>query len=152
MILGMQGWIFWLILAVVFAIVEISTFNLVSIWFCGGSLAGMVAALLGADPLLQALIAIGISGVLLALVLIFKPFDLMKKELGQPTNSDRVIGKTATVLTTIDPMNNEGTVKVLGQVWSAVTDDDKMIDIGKTVIVRGISGVKLIVSEESEKE
>ena len=64
-----------LILAVVFAIVEISTFNLVSIWFCGGSLAGMIAALLGADPLLQLLIAVGISGVLLALVLIFKPFD-----------------------------------------------------------------------------
>ena len=152
MILGIQGWIFWLILAVVFAIVEISTFNLVSIWFCGGSLAGMIAALLGADPLLQALIAIGISGVLLALVLIFKPFDLMKKELGQPTNSDRVIGKTATVLTEIDPMNNEGTVKVLGQVWSAVSEDDKKIEVGKTVIVSGITGVKLVVSEISEKE
>ena len=152
MILGMQGWIFWLILAVVFAIVEISTFNLVSIWFCGGSLAGMIAALLGADPLLQSLIAVGISGVLLALVLIFKPFDLMKKNLGEPTNSDRMIGKQATVLTVIDPIKNEGTVRVLGQVWSAVSEDNKIIDEGKTVIVRGIMGVKLIVCEDEEKE
>ena len=152
MILGIEGWIFWLILAVVFAIIEISTFNLVSIWFCGGSLAGMVAALFGADPLLQVLIAVGVSGVLLALVLIFKPFDLMKKQLGQPTNSDRVIGKPATVLSTIDPMNNEGTVKVLGQVWSAVSADDNIIESGKTVVVRDIAGVKLIVSETDGKE
>ena len=152
MILGIQGWIFWLILAVVFAIIEISTFNLVSIWFCGGSLAGMIAALLGAEPLLQALIAIGVSGVLLALVLIFKPFDLMKSKLGQPTNSDRVLGKTATVMTEIDPMENTGTVKVLGQVWSAVSADDKKIETGKTVIVRGIAGVKLVVSEDIGKE
>lgn len=152
MILGIQGWIFWLILAVVFAIVEISTFNLVSIWFCGGALAGMIAALLGADPLLQTLIAIGISGVLLALVLIFKPFDLMKKNLGEPTNSDRMIGKQATVLTTVDPMNNEGTVRVLGQIWSAVSDDNKIIGAGKTVLVSGIMGVKLIVREIEEKE
>ena len=152
MILGIQGWIFWLILAVVFAIIEISTFNLVSIWFCGGSLAGMIAALLGAEPLLQALIAIGVSGVLLALVLIFKPFDLMKSKLGQPTNSDRVLGKTATVMTEIDPMENTGTVKVLGQVWSAVSADEKKIETGKTVIVRGIAGVKLVVSEDIGKE
>ncbi len=148
----MQGWIFWLILAVVFAIIEISTFNLVSIWFCGGSLAGMIAALLGADPLLQALIAIGISGVLIALILIFKPFDLMKKNLGEPTNSDRMIGQTGIVLSAIDPMKNEGTVRVLGQVWSAAAEDNKMIEEGKTVIVRGIVGVKLIVLEEEVKE
>lgn len=152
MILGIQGWIFWLILAVIFAIIELSTFNLVSIWFCGGALAGMVSALLGADPVLQALIAVGISGVLVALILIFKPFDLIKKDLGEPTNSDRMIGKKGIVLTDLDPMKNEGTVRVLGQVWSAAAEDNRMIEAGKTVIVRGIVGVKLIVLEEEVKE
>ena len=147
MILGMQGWIFWLILVAVFAVIEIATVNLVSIWFAGGSLAAMIAALCGADPILQILIAVGVSGVLLALMLIFKPFGSLRNRPQQPTNSDRVLGKEAVVLTEIDPMEGTGTVKVLGQIWSAVSDNDEMIAAGEHVTVCAIAGVKLVVKK-----
>ena len=43
-----MAWV-WLAALVIFAIVEASTVTLVSIWFVGGSLAALIAALLGAD-------------------------------------------------------------------------------------------------------
>ena len=152
MILGMQGWVFWLILVAVFACIEIATVNLVTIWFAGGALAAMIAALCGAEPLLQILIAIGVSGVLMALMLIFKPFRSLRDVPQQPTNSDRVIGKEAVVLTDIVPLDGCGTVKVLGQVWSAVSNDEKIIAAGKKVTVCAIAGVKLVVAENITKE
>lgn len=152
MILGMQGWVFWLILTAVFACIEVATINLVSTWFAGGSLAAMIAALCGADVPLQILIAVGVSGVLLALMLIFKPFDAIKHHTEQPTNSDRVLGREALVLTEIDPMENTGTVKVLGQVWSAVSENEQRIAAGERVTVRAITGVKLVVAKINPKE
>lgn len=150
MILGMQGWVFWLILVAVFACIEIATVNLVSIWFAGGALVAMIAALCGADVLLQILIAVGISGVLLAIILIFRPFDAWKHHAEQPTNSDRVLGKEAIVLTEIDPIDCRGTVKVLGQVWSAVSENEQKIAVGEKVMVCAITGVKLIVKNIKE--
>lgn len=152
MILGMQGWVFWLILVAVFACIEIATVNLVTIWFAGGALAAMIAALCGAEPLLQVLIAVGVSGVLMALMLIFKPFRSLRETQEQPTNSDRVIGKEAIVLSEIDPMEGCGTVKVLGQVWSAVSLNDNIIPAGAKVRVNAITGVKLVVAEINTKE
>lgn len=152
MILGMQSWIFWLILVAVFACIEIATVNLVSIWFAGGSLAAMIAAFCGADVTLQILIAVGVSGVLLALMVIFKPFGSLRNRPQQPTNSDRVIGKEAIVLTEIDPCEGTGTVKVLGQIWSAVSDDDGVIAAGERVTVCAITGVKLVVMKFTKGE
>ena len=43
----------WLGLIVAFIAVEAATVNLVSIWFIGGSVAGLVCAILGAPTLLQ---------------------------------------------------------------------------------------------------
>ena len=69
MILGLEPWVFWLILMAVLLLIEVLTVNLVSIWFAGGALAAMIASFLGASVLLQIIIAVAISGVLLAAVL-----------------------------------------------------------------------------------
>ena len=96
--------------------------------------------------------AVGVSGVLLALMLIFKPFGSLRNRPQQPTNSDRVIGKEAIVLTEIDPCEGTGTVKVLGQIWSAVSDDDGVIAAGERVTVCAITGVKLVVMKFTKGE
>ena len=145
MILGLDAWVFWLIVMVIFAVIEILTVNLVTIWFAGGALAAMIAAFCDTPVPLQILIAVGIPGILLAIVLIFKPFDKFHKRENVPTNSDRMIGQEALVLTTLKNLDGGGTVKVKGQVWSAVSEDDSDINEGEKVMVRGISGVKLIV-------
>ena len=53
MILGLEPWVFWLILMAVLLLIEVLTVNLVSIWFAGGALAAMIASFLGASVLLQ---------------------------------------------------------------------------------------------------
>ena len=71
----------------------------------------------------------------------FKKFDV------QPTNSDRVIGKTGEVIKAISE-NEYGEVKVFGNVWTATSNQD--ISVGDKVKVVSIDGVKLIVEKEEE--
>ncbi len=148
MILGMSAWVFWLLLAAILIVIEALTVNLVSIWFALGALSGMIAALLGANVLTQVIIAVVVSVIALAVILIFKPFDKFKHKRVQATNSDRVIGQQAVVVGRIDPLEGGGLVRVMGQMWSAVSADDGAIETGEHVIVKGISGVKLIVEKQ----
>ena len=108
----------------------------------------MIAALLGANVLTQVIIAVVVSVIALAVILIFKPFDNFKHKRVQATNSDRVIGQQAVVVGRIDPLEGGGLVRVMGQMWSAVSADDGAIETGEHVIVKGISGVKLIVEKQ----
>ena len=58
MIFGINAWIFWLILAAIFIVIEVSTVNLVSIWFALGSFAALRASLFGADVATQIVLAV----------------------------------------------------------------------------------------------
>ena len=151
MILGMEAWIFWLVVMALFIIIEVSTTNLVSIWFAVGALCGLIASVAGAQVKWQVLAACVVSAVTLVLVIIFKPFDKYKHKKSIPTNSDRVIGQKALVLTDITSIDSLGTVKVMGQVWSAVCEDGRDIPAGENVVVKSISGVKLVVEKVKEK-
>ena len=56
--------------------------------------------------------------------------------------------ETAVVTETIDNLANKGQVQVKGQYWTARTyQDNQIIETGKTVKIKEISGVKLIVEE-----
>ena len=60
-------WI-WLAALVLFAIVEASTATLVSVWFIGGALTAMIAALLNGPLWLQIVLFFGVSAAMLLLV------------------------------------------------------------------------------------
>jgi membrane protein implicated in regulation of membrane protease activity len=152
MILGLDAWIFWLILAAVFVLVEILTINLVSVWFAAGALAAMVASFVGASVILQAIIAVAVAGIVISLVVIFKPFDKFKKKETEPTNFDRIIGQTGIVLEQIDPILGKGTVKVMGQVWSAIPEGEYHIKEGTEITVLSVSGVKIVVKPINQNE
>lgn len=151
MILGLDAWLFWLILTVFLLVIELATVNLFTVWFAGGTLASMIASFLGASIVLQIIIAVGVSGVLLTVCLVFKPFDKLKKHENMPTNSDRVIGQTGIVQEEIDNVLGRGQVKVMGQTWSAVSQTGEKIGAGESVRVCSIAGVKLLVEKESNK-
>ena len=53
MILGLEAWVFWLILMALFIIIEVATTNLLTVWFAGGALAGLIAALCSAPVYLR---------------------------------------------------------------------------------------------------
>ena len=138
-----MAWV-WLGVLVIFAIVEASTVTLVSIWFVGGSLAALIAALLGAEIWLQVALFLAVSTILL---ISFRP---LLKKFHQPkkvqTNAPANIGKLAIVTEAIDNLQGLGAVKLSGLTWTARSESDKGIEAGTVVRVKRIEGVKLFVA------
>ena len=149
--MGPYMWIFWLIAAIVFLLIELATVSMVSLWFVAGSLAAMLAAFGG--------LAVGwpIALILLVSLLLLFVFMKLRPKLGilpsqrKPTNADRLIGKEALVIKDIDPVKGTGQVRVQGQIWSARSaDDESIVPEGTKVMIQDIRGVKLVVEEIKE--
>lgn len=139
----------WLSVAVVLAIVEISTTQLVSLWFVLGAAVTAVcsATFLKNHLIWQIIIFLFISAVLLLLT---RPFvKKLKTNDGVRTNSDRNIGKIALVTSDINPDKGTGQVRVGSEKWSAKTIDGSVIKEGTNVKVVAIEGVKLIVTADN---
>lgn len=141
--------IIWLILAVIFGIIEALTLGLTTIWFAGGAILASICAMLGA-PLPVQIAAFFVASILL--LYFTKP--LIKKQLKvgkEKTNTDALIGQEAIVITAIPPLES-GQVKLNGLVWTAVSEDrHDSIKEGTTVIINRIEGVKVIVSPTREE-
>lgn len=140
----------WLIVFIVLVGAELATLQLVSIWFAVGALGALVSSLLGAGIEIQLIIFIAISLILLILV---KPATsrIMKKHVTK-TNADSLIGQTGKATSLINNLNGYGTVVIRGQEWTAASvDDHVVIEAGTNVIIRKISGVKLIVEVKKEE-
>jgi membrane protein implicated in regulation of membrane protease activity len=135
---------FWIVMLVAFVIIEALTAQLVTVWFAVGSVAALIAQMLGAEVWLQWLIFVAVSAVVLAAT---RPFvKKITKQKAQPTNADRCIGQSAVVTEKIDNIAGKGAVKVNGIVWSARSESGKIIEEDTTVTVTKIDGVKLIVN------
>ncbi len=136
----------WIGAAVVFAVLEASTSQLVSIWFVAGSVAAAVATIFTDNALIQVAVFLVVTIVALAVT---RPLSkkLMKTKAVK-TNAESLIGKTGIVKIDIDNNKSQGQITVNGQIWSAkAADDDSVIEKEKKVIVKSISGVKLVVEQ-----
>ena len=134
----------WLGLLVLFLAVEFATAQLTTVWFAAGALVSLLLASFGVDNLAIQIIVFTLVS-LVSLILtrpLVKKWTRAKK---QPTNADMVIGEEAVVTETISNTDGKGLAKVNGAIWSARSVDDSIIPAGKTVTVRKIEGVKLIV-------
>lgn len=139
----------WLGLLLLFAIGEAVSVGLTSIWFAAGALVALLAALLGGPLWLQIVLFIVVSALCL---LAIRP--LAQKHLNnktEPTNADRVIGSEAKVTETIDNLQGTGTVTIGGVVWTARSQNDRLIPAGTLVRVLRIEGVKVYVEEVKEE-
>ncbi|MCX7715330.1 MAG: NfeD family protein [Clostridia bacterium] len=140
--------VIWLIAVVVFTILEMSTYQLVSIWFAVGAVGSMISAFLGANLIVQITVFVILSAVC---VIFTRP--AFKKLLGnkiQKTNADSLIGKTAVVTVGIDNLSSKGQVKVNGMNWTARSIDGNIIGENNKVTIEKIEGVKLIVKKVEE--
>jgi membrane protein implicated in regulation of membrane protease activity len=136
--------VIWLVAVVVFAVVEIATFQLVAIWFSMGAVGSMIAFSLGAPFWVQLLVFGVVSLILLVLT---RP--LVKRFIKVNhvrTNVDRLIGRTAVVTQSICNLESRGAATISGITWSARSDDGSDIKAGDKVIIKEIEGSKLIVS------
>ena len=68
------------------------------------------------------------------------------------TNAESLVGKQAIVTSEIDNLQGIGQVTVGGQEWSArSTAEGVTLPVGSVVIIRAISGVKLMVEEKTQQ-
>lgn len=141
--------VFWLILLIILVAVEIATMGLTTIWFAGGAFVAIIAAAFNAPLYVQITLFLIVSVVLL---LFTRPIAMKYFNKDRiRTNAESLIGRQAVVTEEIDNLPDTGSVSINGQEWTArcVMDGIK-IPKGTVVIIRAISGVKLIVEERRE--
>ena len=143
----MQTITLWIILIILFAVVEIATVGLTSIWFAGGALVALLASLIGLNLGWQIAIFVVVSVLLLAFT---RPWALkyLKPHLVR-TNYEEAIGENACITDTVDNRKGTGTAVLKGQEWTARSNDDAVtIEADTTAEVVAVSGVKLIVKPQ----
>ncbi|MBQ1372498.1 MAG: NfeD family protein [Oscillospiraceae bacterium] len=133
----------WILLAVGFLIMEFVTVALISLWFVVGSLAALIASVLGAAFWVQLLLFALVALVLLLLVRPFLQRFVTPHKVA--TNIDALVGQEAVVTEKIDNLDGTGTVKLNGLTWSARSAGGEEIPVGALVTVQAVQGVKLIV-------
>ena len=138
--------ILWIVLIIVFAVVEMITVGLTSIWFAGGALAALLVCVLGLGIGWQ----IAVFTVVSAVLLIFtRPWALkyFKPKLVK-TNYETTIGKNVCLTEDVDNIKGTGTAVLNGQEWTArAYEEGKIFPAGMIVTVKEIRGVTMYVVE-----
>ena len=134
----------WLGIAVVLAVVEMLSLDLVLLMFALGALAAAVAAGLGA-PVWVAMLVFALVSV--GLLFFVRPTVVAKLHAGPTlaTGHQGLVGKSAVVAEPVD--KHGGRVKLSGEVWSArAASDDQSFDTGTEVLVTSIDGATAVVT------
>lgn len=143
--------IFWLALLILCIVIEVLTMGLTTIWFAGGALAAILAALLQVPVFAQVVLFL-----LVSLLMLFFTRPVAVKYFNKDrvkTNVESMVGRQAIVTGEIANVQGLGQVTVGGQEWSARSCDDQVrIPVGAVVNVVAINGVKLIVKAEGKPE
>ena len=140
----------WLILMILFLIMEANTVSLVSAWFAVGSLAALIASLFGAPGWLQITLFLVTSAAALACL---RP--LVRKYIKPkivPTNTDALLNSQGYVTEEIDNLAARGQVKLGAMEWTARSTNGNPIPQGTLVRVDKIEGVKAFVTPVEMKE
>jgi len=141
-------WI-WVALVIVFALIEVFTLGLTTVWFAIAALLMVFLSLIKIPLSVQILIFLVVS----ALLLIFtRPLAIKKFKMGkEKTNVDSLLGKHVLVTKKIGEFE-KGEVKLNGLIWAARSDSNTEIVEGTKCEVLRIEGVQLIVRPLSEEE
>ncbi|MET0930879.1 MAG: NfeD family protein [Aeromicrobium sp.] len=139
-----HAWASWLGLAVVLAVVEMLSLDLVLLMFAVGALAAAAAAGLGA-PIWITLPLFAIVSLLLLFVV--RPSVVAKLHAG-PTLQTGHVNLVGAVAVVVEPIDwRSGRVQLRGELWSARTvDGDLVIDTGTEVLVTQIDGATAVVT------
>lgn len=136
------AWIGWLVLVLLFLVIEMLTLDFTFLMLGIGGLAGLISDLLGAPVWLQVIIA---AIVAVVLILGLRPPLLRRLRHGEdptPSNVAALIGLGGRVLSTVD--GHDGQVKLgNGETWTARSDAS--IAAGESVRVVRIEGATAFV-------
>ena len=143
----MDAWHWWVIIALIFVVVEMFTTGFAVMCISFGCLFGAVASALEWAIEWQ-LLAFAV-GTALAFVtvrpLVYKFF--YKKSPEVKTNVDALVGRRAIVTERIEGELHPGRVKIDGDDWKAITLDNVAVEVGEAVEVTAINSVILTVKK-----
>lgn len=143
----MAVWI-WTAVVAVSLIIEFITMDLVTVWFAGAGIVGLILAACGAHYLWQIGVFIVLSAALLLGVRRFAVKFLFKNS--EKTNTEALTGSVHTLLKDI-ANEKYGTIKINGVEWNCITEDGSTIAAGEKVVIEKIQGNKFIVSKKENK-
>ena len=141
-------WVFWLIAAGIFFIIEMATIGFLVFWLGIGALLAMVTSFITDSILIQAIVFVVSSTLLLIFTrpLVNKFIKVPKENV---TNAYSIIGKKAIVISKINNIEGNGQIKIDGDVWSAKSSTDEEIADKTEVEIVDIDGVKAVVKPVS---
>ena len=142
-------WQIWLIIAILFFILEMMGPGFLLFWVGVGALITMVVSIF-VDNLVIQIGVFTISST--ALLFCTRPFvKKFTKHDTTITNANSIIGKKAIVTKEINSLKGTGQIKVNGEAWSAKCSNEGIIEEGAEVTILNINGVKAIVEKAKEK-
>jgi membrane protein implicated in regulation of membrane protease activity len=138
----------WVIMFVIALIAEISTAQLVSVWFCIGAVAALAVTFIPGTPFwADILVFLGVS--IIALLVTRPLVNRALRRRTSRTNIDDIIEKKGKLTKSIEPFEN-GEVKIDGVLWTALSaKEGESIEEGAVVEVVAIKGNKLFVKRAS---
>ena len=137
-------WVLWLVVGILFLIVELMTTALVSIWFVPAAIVTCLLSFVVKGFLWQTAIFVVLSAVFM--VICRKIYNKhIKKPVDDIDQNEKLIGKPAKV--TDDTNGITGRILVGDIYWRAVSEDGKTIPKEETVIIKGINGTTLVINK-----
>jgi len=145
-VLGIDVWIIWVTLAIVFFILEIF---IPSFWIAIMGIGAATAAIPAALEL-SVNCQLGVFAVVSIICGIFlRPFIikyLYKSEKAPPSNVSALIGKKVKVTEKINGICEPGKVKIGSEIWKALpTDEETVVEVDEFVEIIEVSGAKVII-------
>ncbi|MCK0115896.1 membrane protein implicated in regulation of membrane protease activity [Isoptericola sp. CG 20/1183] len=146
----MDGWVWWIGGALVLAVVEMLSLDLVFIMLAGGAVAGGITAAAGGPFWLQVIVACVVAVLLIVTLRPWLLQNLRRRTVLVETNAAAQVGRTAVVISEVTELG--GRVKLSGEVWSARLVDDGLpnstgrVPEGVEVRVVKIDGATAVVA------
>ena len=142
-------WVFWLIAAGIFFIIEMATIGFLVFWLGIGSLLAMVTSFFVDSIIVQFVVFLVTSTLLIIFTRpLVNKFIKVPKEV--KTNAYSIIGKKGIVISAINNIEGSGQIKIDGEVWSAKSANDDNIAKDTEVEIIEIDGVKAVVKKIPE--
>ena len=145
----MEGWHIWIIIALIFVIIEMFTSGFAVMCISIGCLFGAVASAIDWELKWQLLtFAIGTALAFMTVrPLVYKFFYNKSHEV--KTNMDALVGRKALVTERIEGELHPGRVKVDGDDWKAVSLEAETIEVGEAVEITALNSVIVTVKKIS---
>lgn len=143
-----MAWVWWLGVALLLALAELLSLDLFLIMLAGGALVGLLLALLGL-PFWVQVVGFALASVLLLFAL--RPWLLRHLRDRVPlveTNASALVGRTGVAVSEVT--ERAGRIKLVGEVWTARTENDEVVPTGAEVRVVRIAGATAVVTRQTD--